>query len=886
MSQEMRKKLLALVLFLLASFSFTGCGVWRNFTTYFNTYYNAKTLFDQTEEQIKLQKKDIFAFRDDQQNTLSASDQLLSGFGTNPNLTGLNNRFQSGNQNNQFGNQNNQFGNQNNQFGNQNNQFGNQNNQFGNQNNQFGNQNNQFGNQNNQFGNQNNQFGNQNNQFGNQNNQFGNQNNQFGNQNNQFGSQPTALFSGNTQNDLTKVIEKCSKVLQYEKESAYFPDALFIIGKAFYYQHEYSKAQRKFIELAGLGETDYSLETNLWLAKTYLQLRSFDEGIALLDEVKKRALEEDEEEIFVAASITKISFYLYRFDYTNAIEECKKYLEVSTDDENNALVAFQMGKTYLELGEKENALKYFSSVLSYKPKIEIELQSRIQYAKLLKSLNRDQESEDELTTLSDQGKFRNFLDIIYLELGEIKVEKKEIETAIRLYKDIDTTFRQNPSSGIASYKLGNLYKEHLADYDSSYKYYHKSIQSLAPRDFKDEAQKNITNLDKYFTLKNEYKLNVKSRLYITDPTLFVKDSVDFALANREIEEERRKLAESQAQSQSMQNTEQRQMSPEEVLKFQKEQLYIAELQRRQNISEEELKKIPLKILITINKVKKPEKPNISVDSISALIAQNYFDLGSLFFSELDHADSAFYFFNKVITDYPDKKAHVNALYSLGTYYETQNDSVKADSIFKHIYDTYPGNSLATASGIKLGLIKKEEKAVAALSSSKTIDEAEEPYIRAEKLYFDKNYKEAIDSFKIVYKKFPKSKYAPKAVYYYGLIFEENLKEYDSAAVAYSILLEEFSKEEVSRLAIAKYGEYKLEKDKIKAAEELKKKELENKNKLELEKQNAINNIVPTEISKPVKPDSVKIEKDDEIMIKQMLLKKKAEADSIKKNLER
>ena len=37
----------------------SSCGVWTDFTTYFNTYYNAKTLFDQVEEEIKNQKKDI-----------------------------------------------------------------------------------------------------------------------------------------------------------------------------------------------------------------------------------------------------------------------------------------------------------------------------------------------------------------------------------------------------------------------------------------------------------------------------------------------------------------------------------------------------------------------------------------------------------------------------------------------------------------------------------------------------------------------------------------------------------------------------------------------------------------------------------------------------------
>lgn len=38
-----------------------SCGIWENFTTYFNLYYNARTLFNRTERQINEQDKDIFS---------------------------------------------------------------------------------------------------------------------------------------------------------------------------------------------------------------------------------------------------------------------------------------------------------------------------------------------------------------------------------------------------------------------------------------------------------------------------------------------------------------------------------------------------------------------------------------------------------------------------------------------------------------------------------------------------------------------------------------------------------------------------------------------------------------------------------------------------------
>lgn len=40
---------------------FSGCSVWENFTTYFNLYYNTSKLFNDTEQEILSQKRDLFS---------------------------------------------------------------------------------------------------------------------------------------------------------------------------------------------------------------------------------------------------------------------------------------------------------------------------------------------------------------------------------------------------------------------------------------------------------------------------------------------------------------------------------------------------------------------------------------------------------------------------------------------------------------------------------------------------------------------------------------------------------------------------------------------------------------------------------------------------------
>ena len=109
-------------------------------------------------------------------------------------------------------------------------------------------------------------------------------------------------------------------------------------------------------------------------------------------------------------------------------------------------------------------------------------------------------------------------------------------------------------------------------------------------------------------------------------------------------------------------------------------------------------------------------------------------------------------------------------------------------------------------------------------------DAEKYYDDDEQLYYSKKYEEAIDSFRSVYKKFPVSSFAPKSVFYIGMIYEKDLMMYDSAAAAYGILTKDFSNSKLASSVVAKYTEYKNEKDRIKREEETKQKELEAKQK--------------------------------------------------------
>jgi len=684
------KKIKSGLLILFTVLSFSGCGLWLDFTTYFNTYYNAKTLFDRTEEDILKQQKDVFAFRE-----LSTTPQQAK--------------------------------------------------------------------------------------------------------------------------DLTKVIEKCSKILQYKQESSFFNDAIFITGKALYYQGEFAGAQRKFIELAGIPETKYELENKLWLAKTNLQLRNFDQGLALIEDVKKSSYETGREKLFNNAYITHISFLIFREEYNTAITVTNDFLNKVDDDEIAALAYYQLGRLYVLTNDKESALKAFADVNKYSPTYEIQFESMFEYARLLKELGRYDESEREFNKLRYDGKFKDQLDRVLVEIGYLYYYNHEDEKAINIFKDVDSTYRQKPSAGLASMMLGEIYERAFGNYDSSYKYYTKTVTSQAPSDTRVEAAARARDIDKYFNLKTTITNLGLDLKYINDPTEFLRDSIDYEIAYRQYLAEKSKTEQQQTSTFQQRIQQQRQLNQPQVEQPAQEQpiTNIGFSEGRDSVS--------LVALIAQGKVRKPVRPLISEDSIKVMIAQNLYNLGNVFFSELDVPDSAKFYFEKVIANYSSKPAAINSMFALGTFYETHDQKSKADSLFRIIYDNHKKHELFSEAGRKLGLIKTETTVKLA-----TKDPAEQLYIGAETLYFNRDFQEAISQFRNIYLNYPTSSFTPKSIYYIGLIYEEK-KLYDSAAFFYGILnTKEYSNTPYGKAVAAKYLEYRNEQDRLE------------KEARELEEKNAVN----------------------------------------------
>ena len=170
-------------------------------------------------------------------------------------------------------------------------------------------------------------------------------------------------------------------------------------------------------------------------------------------------------------------------------------------------------------------------------------------------------------------------------------------------------------------------------------------------------------------------------------------------------------------------------------------------------------------------------------------------------------DSAKSYYNNILTNYPNTKYYANTLYALGSYYLTIDDKERADSLFNIIYENYRTESIVNAAANKLN------KPLIDLN----YDPAKNDYEDAEYVMQNENYDDALELFYDVYKTYPNSPYAAKALYTSGWILENKLSQPDSAAAVYDSLVVKYPASVYVRSVAGKLSFYKQEQRRLQLA---------------------------------------------------------------------
>jgi tetratricopeptide (TPR) repeat protein len=610
-----------------------------------------------------------------------------------------------------------------------------------------------------------------------------------------FSNQPiTVPANANTQ--LTKVIEKCSRILQFSSETGFVDDALIMLGKSFYYQRNYQKAVRKFEELIAT-QTESSLypEAELWLGKSYMRLKNYNKGLELLNKVRGYAIAEDEEELLKETYVEEIIYFLAEESYLRSIELANEFLGLSDDDVVNAEVQFEVGKLFNKTNSLENAVAAFEKVFEYSPDYDLEQRARIEYGRALRNSGR---YEDALLVFEDMGsedKYASSIDVIEVEKGITLSKLGKIEDALISFKLVDSLYQSSKHLGAARYEIGKIFEENYKNLDSASFFYTKATGSALPEDYILPAREKDQLFKKYVNLKKQIIRFDRQLFYALNPSEYSKDSLEY------VQDSLRALSELEIKDLFGNNlpgdtTRNQVQNPDSVNQTNQQGFFITgneepdslgdkgdpfgnnpnrnrgENRNLSNLSNQN-QGINKNVKLNLTR-KKPVLPTISLDSLKTILAKNKLEMGNLFLTEFNLSDSAYKYYDQVLTNYPDTRYKASLLYAMGTYYLTAEDSIKSDSIFNYIYDNFKNESIVNAAAIKIN------KPLVDLN----YDPARDLYLNAEEKMKNKNFDASANDFYEIFIKYPQSAFAPKALYSAGYILENELGMPDSAAMVY------------------------------------------------------------------------------------------------------
>lgn len=595
------------------------------------------------------------------------------------------------------------------------------------------------------------------------------------------------------------VIERCSKIIQYNKNTRFLDDAVLLIGKSYFYMQEYLQAERKFNEfLSKLTMSELYDEAILFLGKTKIRLRKYSEGELILNNLLQKTNDpEIKSEISEELAVISLS----NRDMVKAVEFFQKSTDFTRDDENKARKQFILAKIYL-LSDAAKAVEEYNKVIENTSNFDLTFYAKLDKGIALTKLKKYKEAQELLKDLSKD--YRDYPDLKQqadLELANTYFFLGKYDEALIKYYDLIIEYPGTKSSSGAYYYMGKYFEEVKKDYFNALINYKKAAQGPTSEQVTISIKK-YSNLDKYFSLLADISDTLKAEIPDDNP---------------ELEKYRRKKLEEKGDpgeniydpkleppkegkgsgsgikdtidADTMKNIIQEVIPGDggESRVKNKEIVKDTVLTDTSGINNEYeiIKDTVLTDTSGINEYESLIRQQQIEDSINAAKVDKmynaYFGMAELFAFNMGINDSAIVYLEYIVSEDTSAYRKPRAMYMLSTLYRNKQETEKADNLLKQLIDEYPKTELSNEARktLLLELIEIET------------DAADMMYKSAVGNIYAGQYPDAIMKLTDIYMNYTQSKLAPKSLYTLGWIYENHYENKDSAYYYYKFLKDRY-----------------------------------------------------------------------------------------------
>ena len=342
------------------------------------------------------------------------------------------------------------------------------------------------------------------------------------------------------------------KAFSRKKEfNKWVDDSYFLMGKAYYYQHDFFPAIQNFeFVIRQYPDDGLKEEATLWLGKTHLELKNYSQAKDIFDRLEA---EPDLPKNISSELPASMADWHFRQDQ---IPETIAYLSEAAELTNSKKLKTRYYYILGQLFEKEEdftqaSIKY-GEVLELKPSYRMEFNAKINRARLYQGGGDDgKEIRRQLERMLKDDKNLEFLDQVYYALAEIDMKENNISDAIENYRlSTQYSFTNLHQKALSYLALGKIYYEE-PDYIESSTFYDSCVLAMPEgfpdyEDIKDHAYGLSLLADNLKVIKREDSLLQVAALPSDELEALIAEKIEEA---KKIEEEMRRLEEEERFSQ-------------------------------------------------------------------------------------------------------------------------------------------------------------------------------------------------------------------------------------------------------------------------------------------------------------------------------------------------
>ncbi len=307
-----------------------------------------------------------------------------------------------------------------------------------------------------------------------------------------------------------KRTRKYQQFASKEEFNNWIDDSYLLMGKAYFYQHNFVAAIDNFAYVTRkYPDEDSRNEAQIWLIKSYTRLERFIEASEVIQAVQNeedfpRKLEKD-------LAIATADYFMMQEEYDEAIKFLDIAIKKIHPKKKKARLQYIVAQLYKEVGKDEESRSAFAAVTKMNPGYKMAFNAKINAASLFFAEGDSEKIKKELHKMLRDKKNIDFQDQIYYALGNIYYKEGNTDVAIENYRlSVLNSYQNQFQRALSAITLADIYFDNLAYRDAQA--YYDSAMIIIDETYPDYQHlaanyKSLTNL-----VENLYTVELQDSL--------------------------------------------------------------------------------------------------------------------------------------------------------------------------------------------------------------------------------------------------------------------------------------------------------------------------------------------------------------------------------------